>query len=462
MNSSCPVKAASMLAFLAISLMTLTACAALRASASYTQDTPIVRGVRVYGGANESAPPIVLRSSNENTSPNDDRNASNGAMLGASYVTVELDVQANFMPAFVVRFVHCDALWREDSQNIIINTPLLRTTNVEVRQASFVSKYFTHRAVFTAPNNEVQLQFSGNWKAKIYEQNDPTTVLAEARFFVVEQVGACALGLISDTYRPAIGGTSMAAYTMEASIQAPSEYVDINFQTVQIFRNNRWHEPRIITQNNDLTRTEILYNKGAATTVLGFTTAQKRFRIAGIPAENEYRVVDISNPAFAPAGSSAIRLAPLADIRRNGGVNFVPANDGALITRNVTSGNDEYVFVEFILDPEQNPSSKELFLVGSFNNWRAQAAWKLEYDTATRLYRLKQWIRRGRHNYLYATGRTNPTTKAIDDISFEECEGNVLSANHTFYALYYYQNPNNGRYDALYGVSAVNASRRTR
>jgi hypothetical protein len=138
------------------------------------------------------------------------------------------------------------------------------------------------------------------------------------------------------------------------------------------------------------------------------------------------------------------------------------ADDGALTTRGVSSSADEYVFVEFILDPENVPSSQDIFVVGSFNNWKADSSWKLQYNAEERLYKLRQWIRRGRHNYLYATGRVNTATGAVENLSFEECEGNGLSANHTFYALFYYQNPNSGRYDALYGVAGVNAMRRVR
>lgn len=471
---------------LSLVFMMLSGCAALRATASYTVDKPIMRGVRVYGGTNEMSPPIIVRaatalspfgansgtavntrpfvqsSSNQNTS-----NPNNGETFGASFVTVEIDVQTQNFPAFVVTFVHCDALWHEDDKNIIINTPMLRTTQVDVRQASSLSKYYTHRATFTAPNSDVKLTVSGNWKAKVFEANDLTTAIAEARFFLVEQVGHTSLGLLSDVYRPRIGGTSPSAYILEASIQAPPEYIDDYFQTVIFYRNNRWHEPRIVTQNPALSRAEILYNNSATTTVTGFSVAQKRFRIAGIPAEHEYRVLDLTNPAFAPASTSALRFAR-ADLRRNGVIqqNFdgspMLADDGFLTTRGIAFSNDEYVFLEFILDPEQAPSSGELFVVGSFNEWKASPTWKMEYDTSDRLYKLRQWVRRGRHNYMYATGRINTATNAVEDISFEECEGNTFSTNQTFFALFYYKNPTSGGYDALYGAAAANARRRTR
>jgi hypothetical protein len=448
--------------WISIAFSLVSGCAALKAAATYTQEKPIVRGVRAFGGGNETAPPIILLK-------NDDTPAqtNTGEAVGSSFVTVEVDMQTKTFPNFSVQFVHCDALWRENPNNIIINNPMLRTTLVDVRQASFISKYFTHRASFSVPNSEVKFKFSGNWKAKIYETSDLNTPIAEARFFVVEQVGRCDVGLISDLYRPKINGASSAAYILEASIQAPPEYIDDFFQTVMIFRNHRWNEPRIITQNPVLGRTEMLYNNAATTTVLGFTSAQKRFRIAGIPAEHEYRILDISNPAFAPASSNPLRPM-IADLRRNGVMplardgSILYADDGAMRTRNVPMNDDEYVYVEFVLDPENIPSSQEIFAVGSFNNWQASPAWKLEYNKEERLYKLRQWIRRGRHNYMYATGRINAATQAVENVSFEECEGNTLSTNQTFYALFYYQNPNSGRYDALYGVAAVNARRRTR
>ncbi|MCU0424421.1 MAG: DUF5103 domain-containing protein [Candidatus Kapabacteria bacterium] len=445
-----------------------SSCAALIAAARSgggVSSKPQVLNVRVFGGNSEAAPPIITRAPQNVFGTPQDQNGQNAAandasgVIGSSFVTVEVDVQCAVQPAFIATLTHCDAFWVED-KNFVINDPSLRITQIQVFQANTFSRYFTHRARFTVPSSEVQLRFSGNWKAKIFDAEDMATPIGEARFFVVDQETATSLVLLPDGYSPRIGGTSPAANLVEAAISAPPQFFDENFHTVTLYRAWRWNEPFVITQKPDQSRVEQMYGRSSKITVLGFSGGQKRFRITAVPAENEYRVLDIRDALRFPASTAPLRFA-LADLRRNG-VMFMRADDGAFSSAGVQASRDEYVLMEFVLASEGAPSSREIFVMGSFNNWQALPDWKMRYDSTLHQYTLAQWIRRGRHNYLYASGTLSKQTGTVEAYDFEECEGNSLSANHTFYALFYYRNPQFGGYDALLGAAAANTSRRGR
>ena len=120
------------------------------------------------------------------------------------------------------------------------------------------------------------------------------------------------------------------------------------------------------------------------------------------------------------------------------------------------ANNDEYLNVEFRLDPDRFPSRFPVYLVGSFNGWSVRPDWQMYYDKEENLYRLRQWVRRGRHNYLYATGRIKAEYTNPDAITFEEFEGNTLSGSHTFIALVYYRDTALGGYDSIIGIGAAN------
>jgi hypothetical protein len=443
----------------------LASCAAMAAAArsgSSSPAKPILRGIRAYGGSNDTSPPIITRSpqnvfglsSSQNNQSNDAAN-----VIGSSFVTIEIDVQSSVQPAFVATLVHCDSEWQED-RNVVMKDPSLRIAQIQVFQANSFSRYFTHRAKFTVPNSEVQLRFSGNWKAKIFDVDDMTTPIGEARFFVVDQETETSLAITIDAYSPRVGGTSPAAYLLEAALTAPPQFLDENFHTVTLYRAWRWNEPIRITQDVELGRTETLYNRSSKATVLGFSTAQKRFRITAIPAENEYRVLDITDALRFPASNAPLRFA-LADLRRNG-TSFVRADDGAMNAQGVSPSTDEYVLIDFVLEPEGLPSSREIYVVGSFNGWKLSNDWKMRYDPEQRQYTLAQWVRRGRHNYVYASAVVNKQTGVPESYDYEECEGNSPSANQTFYAFFYYRNPQFGGYDALLGVAALNAAKRSK
>lgn len=147
---------------------------------------------------------------------------------------------------------------------------------------------------------------------------------------------------------------------------------------------------------------------------------------------------------------------PLSDLPRNG-MFIERSNDGALVTTTVSQSDDEYVPVEILLDPSPGPpSTSDVFLAGSFNNWKPDKNWQMYYDEQFNLYRLRQWFRRGVHDYLYATGTLNIDTDEVTNCSFEEFEGNTASNSNSFVAFTYARMMDYGGYDAIIAVTSSN------
>jgi hypothetical protein len=188
--------------------------------------------------------------------------------------------------------------------------------------------------------------------------------------------------------------------------------------------------------------------------ISGFSSYEKRFRLEGIPAENTYRVLEMTNPALFPRGNDPIRL-PLSDIPRNGNY-FDRDDDGIMNTYYISSSNDDYVNVEFVLDPLGMLLDQDVFISGSFNNWNPDRSWQMFYDEKNRLYKCRNWVRRARHNYLYGTGRYNPDTKQFSKFSFDYYEGNTAYSAHTIYGFIYYRQIELGGYDSIIGVVSGN------
>ncbi len=419
-----------------------------------------MRFLRAFGG-NEALPPIIVNAPSDPFAGQfaSQNSANSSFTLGSGFVTIEFDIQADILPNLVARFVHCDPYWREDDNSYINDPTMLRTSAVDWQQSPPLARYYSHRGRLSVPNRDVSFKFSGNWKAKIYDMDDPQTPLGEARFFVVDAVSECSLNMVTDLYRPK-ASVSPAAYVIEASVTAPANLIDAQLSTAVIYRNNRWFEPFVITQDLNRTPTEQLYNYAMKTTVFGFAGAGKRFRVADVPCQNEYRLLDLSNRGWFPNVGGSVR-APFADLRRNG--TFVQkASDGAFLPEASPANSDDYVQMEFTFDPEAFPSPYDLFIAGSFNNWQVSADWKLTYDPDQRLYSLVRWVRRGLHNYMYATGRLGADAQAQDVINFEEYEGNAVSAGNTFIAFYYYREQGFGGYDRIVGVAARNPANKFR
>lgn len=418
--------------------------ALLLPASAVAQNLWLLRSIRIYGGEDETAPPILLLSDGVRRTPS----------VGFPFVTVEVDVDAPVPPALIARFAHCRPDWSE-SQNVFLTLGAAGTSLFTWETAPSGSRFYNYRGRLRIPNPQVTIPYAGNWKLLLFE-HDAEHPVGEVRFFAVRPQATCHVSISSDLYA-APPGISPAAVTVEAFVSAPPELsADQRLQTVVFYRRHRWFEPYIVSHDRTLAaESERLYRTPYRGSIAGMLPGVKLFRLERIPAQNEYRVLDLSNPAqFPPHASSPIRF-PLADLRRNG--NFWEwADDGAAVTTHLAPYLQDYVPVEFVLDPEGAPPlPQEVFVLGSFNGWRASAEWRLSYDPQERLYRLRQLVRRGRHNYLYATGRLNLDTGTVESLSFEEWEGNSTSTRISFWAFVYYRLPDFGGYDALIAVGAA-------
>jgi hypothetical protein len=399
-----------------------------------------LRFIRSYGGTNEMLPPIVSI------------DGASEAVQGfvSEFATVEFDLRSNNFPNVYARLVHCQADWTED-ENAFLSDVTNRTTLVEWRLAPSRSTYYTHRGTIQIPNVQMQLRFAGNWKVKLFDM-DGDVQLGETKLFVVKEMASVSMNFMTDFYEPE-AKVSTIALTLEAIVRASrgSTLIDGFQHSMVFYRNHRWHEPFMVS-----TKYSEEHNPPSTSTGFsGILNGGKIYRIARIPAQNEYRVLDLSNLAMYPFSGAPVRM-PLTDLRRNG-MFIERADDGAMVTRAISGINDEYIPIEFLLNPDPGDASeKDVFVSGSFNQWKPDRNWMMYFDESLRLYRLRQWVRRGRHNYMYATGNVNADNGKVDNLSYEEMEGNTASAAIGYIAFAYYRVPDYGGYDAIVGLNASN------
>lgn len=389
-------------------------------------DHAVVRMIRAYGGTNEFRPPVVAIQAPGSIDAPD---------ITQQFATVEFDVSADNIPNLYARIVHCAANW-EESSNGFLNDVTNRTSLFEWTLAPARATYVRYRGKLRLPNEQLTIRFPGNWKVQIYDL-DTDSVLAETKIFVVLPLASASMNFMTDFYEPA-ARVSGIALTLETVVKAdPRKVLDNFVHTAVTYRNHRWSEP------------------WPATTTLGMLAGGKVFRIERIPAENEYRVLDLSNTGMFPSTGQPVRL-PMSDQRRNGWF-AQRADDGAMSTLNVSSADDEYIPVEFLLDPAPGrPSDNDVFIAGSFNGWKPDRTWQMYYDEELRLYRLRQWVRRARHNYLYATGTYVVDDGTIRGMTYEEFEGNTASAGHGFVTFVYARMQEYGGYDGIVAVTTSN------
>jgi hypothetical protein len=409
-----------------------------------SDDKPIkspteVRFYRIYGDDNERLPPVLLLNKPNSVQSN----------VGSKQLTFEIDIYADVSPSFYATFVHCDIDWNEDDNNFINNSGFMRTSDFSWESAPYSSSFYSQRAKLKFPNAQVQFKYSGNYKIKIFEYYNDDKPIAEAKFFVIEPLAEMQLYFNSSFYKSQFQ-VSNSAYNIEVRLSAPSNLFNSQLKNVVIYRNNRYSEPYKINEDAFRGNQNQLYKYTFPTSVIGFSSYEKRFFLNELPAENVYRTLYMENPAEYPTGNYAVRM-PFSDYVRNGNYLY-DDNDGAMITSQISASEDNYVYLEFILDPAELKSNEDVFVSGSFNNWNPDIRWLMNWDEKSRLYRLKQWVRRARHDYLYGTGKLNIDTKKFENISFDYFEGNTVYSNHSIIAFAYYRNMDFGGYDSIIGA----------
>jgi len=402
-------------------------------------ELPAVRYIRAYGGNDERRPPVLILESSATAA---------STSIGDNTVTAEFDISHPNIPNIFARLIHCGPDWQETS-NGFLNDVTNRTLLFDWTLAPARSRWHTYRGKITLPNPQLQVRFSGNWLLRLVDMDTEAT-LAETRFFAVQPMLATRMNFFTEFYEPKVQ-VSGAGLLVEAIVQARTAALIDGFQNTTVFyRNNRWFEPYPVSTQ----RLSIRLDQQIGASQMGMLTAGKVYRVGPIPAENEYRILDLANTALFPSTGSPVRI-PMSDLRRLG--NFQQrADDGAMVTSFVSGADDEYIPVEILLDPMPGPTNDDVFLVGSFNNWKPDRTWQMSYDETMRLYRLRQWFRRGRHNYMYATGKVNADDGTVQELRYEQFEGNTASAGHGFLAFAYYRVQDFGGYDGIIGVASSN------
>ncbi len=402
-----------------------------------------VRFVRIYGSNDERDPPILLINSDK---------YSTGPALGTSELTIEIDIDAVSPPAMYAKFVHCGPDWREDDNVFINSSTMLRTSNIRWETAPAWANYYTYRGYLEIPGLQIDFKYSGNWKVIFYEY-DYDEPFAEGRFFVTEPMADVDVLLSTDFYSPEFIVTSTAVQ-IEAYAQSNQQLYDSQFKTAAVYKNGRWYEPYIITSDGSVNTLDEKYRYDFNTMTGGSASFGRKFRISGLPAENGYRILELTDYARYPRVNHAVRL-PFSDDMRDGSFRERD-DDGVMRSSFLNPDYDDYVLVEFVLDPFEHRTRESIFISGSFNNWNPDSDWQMHFDEETRFYRLQQWVRRGRHNYLYATGRLDADTGRLVDYSYDEFEGNTAQAGHSYIVFVYYRDTQYGGYDALIGVGGAN------
>lgn len=327
----------------------------------------------------------------------DDREASIPvlSMAEGNRMTLRFDLLANRGRPLSVYFYHADRNWQRDLMPAEFLGSFHRDDLLDYEPSAGTEIDYYHYS-YRFPNESIQLRVSGNYILRVTEQGMEDEVLFERAFFVAEQ----SIPAEMTTEYVLTGGqgyTSTQPYLLftpsGVSAANPNDY------SACFVRNGRFQEARCSTRPSLIESPSIQFylppeysfRAEAADFFLDLSTLQVGRQIERI---------DFTASPF------SVLLEP--DYARFGGTGTDPLLYGQPVVQSVVRDRSspdvgaEYVEVQFaMVPPDELPYAQGVYVVGGFNDWRADASSRMTWNSGEGRYEGSVLMKQGTYEYTY-------------------------------------------------------------
>lgn len=353
------------------------------------------------------------------------------------HLILRFDDFSNSSNVYRYTIKHFDRNWKDDQLFYTEFANGSMTALLDGLQYSFntLQKYTHYNLTF--PNDKIQPKISGNFELIVYNDN-PDNPLFTKRFSVVENGANLAVNIsrFADARNPDLKQrVEVQAVSAGANLTA-----NITSMTLNVLQNNNWQTG--------------IYNKKPSTS-LGNQVLFQQLDLA-FPGNNEFFYFDNKNinrgfdmvsggEVFEGQNYTYLHSAFAYPLNYQ----YQPDVNGAYYFRRSDLGNErnadtegDYSWVYFALDSE--PTEKEIYVLGLFNNYEADEKSKMYYDETEKKYLAKIYLKQGFYNYILAT------KDADGSLNYGEINGNFWETENLYQAFLYYR-PFGRNYDGLLG-----------
>jgi hypothetical protein len=387
-------------------------CTGVAVAQTDCPELPFVRGLRVYGGDDETALPVMYKD----------------GCGSPDHITIRFDVSSKQPPRLKIRFRHCNKDWKVDTDFFVRDDFFTVTRYLAYQQAPAGVEYFSWRFtnIFPGPDNPfVRFRYSGNWVFEVQDEQDDDAVYASGRFIVVEKGVRAGLTIFND-YWTENEMPLDRVHRLQLAVSVPDSLYADYVKTVDFYRNHSLVSPYRVDA----------YDYQSNTRVEGLGLKQKTFNYLNALPGNGYRYWDFRNVA-AYANNTLVRRIDGADFTR-----FRFGTDpmhmyGSSRTGAAESWDTDYMCVLFELN-HQGFDGRSIFLAGDFNNWDPGPSDMLTKNEKSNKWEIRKRLLRGAYEYQYVVGYVDEETGTVKDQDWTTLEGNAWDAENLYWAVVYY------------------------
>jgi len=344
---------------------------------------------------------------------------------------------------FYYEILYCNADWTISD---LLKSDYLKGFDEQVLQdfefsSNTTQSYIHYR--FEIPNQDVHFLLSGNYIVKIYLNDDKKNLILTRRFYLLKEQ----LKTNIEVIRPILSQYNLT-------------HQQINLKIVDIDKlvRNPYDDLKVIIKQNNRSDRQITLN--TPTYVEGNTYIYNNEQKNILPGGNEFYHFDTKNIRFKEIHTDSIRYI-------NNHYHFYIQPDELLPYRSYESQADingrffiqlensnqsniyaDYMNVHLSVQNNKYLMGGELYVVGDFNNWQINKAYKLNFNAQNSLFECNLNLKQGYYNYSYRFVRNNQNIDIIDNHSETEND----------YLIYIYLKDQTLGFDKLVSFSIYNTN----
>lgn len=362
-------------------------------------------------------------------------------------ITVSFDELAEDRSYLRYSLIHCNADWQPSA---LVDSEYLDGFNVaEIDDYAFSRATTAHYVNYsiTLPNEQMCMKVSGNYLLRVYREDDPDSILLQARFMVMEKSASVDAEVTSRTdvdYNQRHQQLAVMVDTEQAGVRDP-----FNDLYVVITQNGRDDNKATLRQPLRISGNKSYYEH----------QPQLIF-----PGGNEYRrmeTVSVHYPGMHVAeigyATPYYHIELETDYPRNEDQYlYDQTQHGRFLVREYNSSESDteadYIVTHFRLEMPELQGA-DIFLDGDFTQRCFDPGSRMVYDRADGAYRSVQMLKQGAYNYQYLVVPKGSITGGTAPV-----EGDFYQTINEYCILVYHRPPL-ARYDRLIGGATIMSGR---